>query len=328
MAVPINAIVSNGIGTVSDDQINTFVQIDQTLAQLRQFVGKSGMTTILQGAAAPGDGNGGVFYWQNGIFTDDGLNTIVPPAAAGIGAWKRIILFVSGVTSVNGQTGIAVLGVADITGAAPLAGPTFTGTPSAPTAIPATNNTQLATTAFVWASLAIPPAYGSTTPNAVSATTLSATGLISPSTTAGIKGTTLADSAQAGSVGETITTTVLAGAAVALTTTVAANIAQVILNAGDWDVWATIAFAPAGTTTVAAIRAGISTTTATLPTIPGAGASLVSVGTLTTGATQSHPVGMTRINVSVTTTVFLVASADFGVSTMGGYGFIGARRVR
>jgi hypothetical protein len=93
-------------------------------------------------------------------------------------------------------------------------------------------------------------------------------------------------------------------------------------------VWATIAFAPAGTTTVAAIRAGISTTTATLPTIPGAGASLVSVGTLTTGATQSHPVGMTRINVSVTTTVFLVASADFGVSTMGGYGFIGARRVR
>ena len=328
MAVPINAIVSNGIGTVSDDQINSFVQVDQTLAQLRQFVGKSGMTTILQGAAAPGDGAAGVFYWQNGIFTDDGLNTIVPPAAAGIGAWQRIILFVSGVTSVNGQTGVAVLGVADITGAAPLAGPTFTGTPAAPTAIPATNNTQLATTAFVWASLAIPPAYGSTTPNAVNATTLSATGLITPATVAGIKGTTLADSAQAGSIGETITSTVLAGAAVALTTVVSANITQIILTAGDWDVWATAAFAAAGGTTVSSIAAGISTTTATLPTIPGAGASFVLAATLTAGATQAHPVGMTRINVSTTTTVFLVANAAFAVSTMGAYGFIGARRVR
>ena len=36
-----------------------------------------------------------------------------------------------------------------MTGAAPLASPNFTGTPSAPTATAGTNSTQLATTAFV-----------------------------------------------------------------------------------------------------------------------------------------------------------------------------------
>lgn len=45
------------------------------------------------------------------------------------------------------------LGVAEITGAAPLASPTFTGIPAAPTAAPGTNTTQLATTAFVQAAL-------------------------------------------------------------------------------------------------------------------------------------------------------------------------------
>lgn len=58
------------------------------------------------------------------------------------------------VVSVFGRTGavVAVSGdytVAQVTGAAPLASPTFTGTPAAPTASPGTNTTQLATTAFV-----------------------------------------------------------------------------------------------------------------------------------------------------------------------------------
>jgi hypothetical protein len=41
-----------------------------------------------------------------------------------------------------------------IAGAAPLASPTFTGTPAAPTAAPGTNTTQLATTAFIQAAVA------------------------------------------------------------------------------------------------------------------------------------------------------------------------------
>ena len=63
------------------------------------------------------------------------------------------------VSSVFGRTGgvIAVSGdytVAQITGAAPLASPTFTGVPAAPTAAALTSTTQLATTAFVTTAIA------------------------------------------------------------------------------------------------------------------------------------------------------------------------------
>lgn len=53
------------------------------------------------------------------------------------------------VTSVNGYTGVVVLGVSDIAGAAPTVSPTFTGTPTAPTQTLSDSSTKLATTAFV-----------------------------------------------------------------------------------------------------------------------------------------------------------------------------------
>ncbi len=53
------------------------------------------------------------------------------------------------VTSVAGRTGAVALAVGDVSGAAPLASPVLTGTPTAPTAALGTNTTQLATTAFV-----------------------------------------------------------------------------------------------------------------------------------------------------------------------------------
>lgn len=66
-------------------------------------------------------------------------------------AWDT---FGPSVTSFNARTGAIVptLGdysVAQVTGAAPLASPTFTGVPAAPTAAADTNTTQVATTAFV-----------------------------------------------------------------------------------------------------------------------------------------------------------------------------------
>jgi hypothetical protein len=58
------------------------------------------------------------------------------------------------ISSVFGRTGIVVAGSGDysvgqVTGAAPLASPTFTGTPSGPTATSGDSSTKLATTAFV-----------------------------------------------------------------------------------------------------------------------------------------------------------------------------------
>jgi hypothetical protein len=63
------------------------------------------------------------------------------------------------------------------TSRAALASPTFTGTPAAPTAAVTTNTTQLATTAFDYLLFASPPStgYGSTTPEPVAATTITAT---------------------------------------------------------------------------------------------------------------------------------------------------------
>ena len=61
---------------------------------------------------------------------------------------------VNDVTSVAGRTGAVTLAVADVSGAAPLASPALTGTPTAPTAAEGTNSTQVATTAFVKAAVA------------------------------------------------------------------------------------------------------------------------------------------------------------------------------
>ena len=70
------------------------------------------------------------------------------------------------VTSVFGRTGAVVAGsgdysVAQVTGAAPLASPTFTGAPSGPRANPGDSSTKLATTAFVQSAL---PANSTTIP--------------------------------------------------------------------------------------------------------------------------------------------------------------------
>lgn len=68
---------------------------------------------------------------------------------------NRITALPANVASFNTRVGAVVLTLADITaaGGAPLASPTMTGVPAAPTAAPGTSTTQLATTAFVAAAL-------------------------------------------------------------------------------------------------------------------------------------------------------------------------------
>lgn len=70
-------------------------------------------------------------------------------------AWVNLQGYVTAtsapVTSVAGKTGAVILVVGDVGGAAPLASPALTGVPTAPTAAPGTNTTQIATTAFVTA---------------------------------------------------------------------------------------------------------------------------------------------------------------------------------
>jgi hypothetical protein len=67
-----------------------------------------------------------------------------------------IAAIAAGVTSFNTRTGVVTLTTADITGAggAPIASPNFSGAPTAPTAPQTSNDTTVATTAYVRAALA------------------------------------------------------------------------------------------------------------------------------------------------------------------------------
>lgn len=170
--------------------------------------------------------------------------------------------------------------------------------------------------------LASPPAIGSTAPNTGKFTTLQATGAITPSTTAGIIGTTLGDSANAGSIGEVISNS---ATNVSLTSGTTANVTSISLTAGDWDVSGTVRFNPAGTTTATLEVAGISTTTAT---VGGLGSFTQIQVAFPAGAIQYTATPVIRINVTTTTTVYLVALATFATSTMTADGLIRARRVR
>jgi hypothetical protein len=233
---------------------------------------------------------------------------------------------------------------------APLASPTFTGTVTAGatnvgaftatgiTASPISGSTGSFTTLAASSTvsgtgfstyLASPPAIGGTAAAAGKFTTLQATSTITPSSTSGIVGTTTNDSANAGSVGEYISSTVLTGSAVSLTTATNANITSISLTAGDWDVSGVVSFNMAATTSVQQYQVAVSTTSATLPTVPPWARQNLNVNPYAPGAISAHmPTGVIRMSLSGTTTVYLVAQSTFTVSTMAAYGFIAARRMR
>lgn len=104
-------------------------------------------------------GAGAVVVYQ-GVFFTSLVSTNQNNIPANGSFWTNTIS--GSVLSVFGRTGnvIAVSGdysVGQVTGAAPLASPTFTGTPAGPTAAPGTNTTQLATTAYVQANFPTAP---------------------------------------------------------------------------------------------------------------------------------------------------------------------------
>ncbi|KAA1013044.1 hypothetical protein FVF58_09645 [Paraburkholderia panacisoli] len=136
----------------------------------------------------------------------------------------------------------------------------------------------------------------------------------------GLNGVTNGVAATAGNIGEyqPANTT-----GTSLTTNTPANCASKSLTAGDWDVWGTVTLVPAGTTTVAALYGGISTTSATLPSL---GNYADIVATFATGQIQTLSVPMQIVNVSSPTTVYVVGQASFGASTATCNGNLYARR--
>jgi len=174
------------------------------------------------------------------------------------------------------------------------------------------------------ATFASPPAagYGSSIPEPVAATTISATGLITPSTTSGIKGTTVADNANAGSLGEYTTAT---ASGVSLTTSTTTNITSITLTAGDWDVTGAASVQGAGGANITNLVGGISTTSGTISGL-GTYFQLLSAGVgSNSGFIGALPV--VRVN-SGSVTVYCVSQAVFSSGTATGSCFLRARRVR
>lgn len=108
-----------------------------------------------------------------------------------------------------------------------------------------------------------------------------------------------------------------------LTTNVTVNLTSLSLPAGNWDVSGTVAFVPAGTTVLTQEVCAITTTSATLGAL-GSISSLFLTAQSGAGSILSTPV--LRLSLSATTTVFIVASATFTVSTCTANGFIRATR--
>jgi hypothetical protein len=147
-------------------------------------------------------------------------------------------------------------------------------------------------------------------------------GKLTTSQTGGIVGTTAANNAAAGSVGE-FNSNSASGTSMVANTPVTCD--SLSLAAGDYDVWGSVVFVPAGTTTVNSIAAGVSTTTNTLPTV---GDYSLLNATLTTGANQVLAAPAARILLASTTTVFMVGQASFATSTMTCNGSLKYRRRR
>jgi hypothetical protein len=221
----------------------------------------------------------------------------------------------------TGPTTPVVWGTAGVGLFAPLVSPTFTGNVGVPSRAAGDSTSNAASTAFVYGTLAAPQiGIGSTTPNAGAFTTLSATGLISPSSAVGIKGTTTNDNAQAGSIGEYVTAT---GGPASQGSGVTQSVGVVTLSAGDWDVEATGVFlGSAANMSIAYI--GVSTTLNALGAL-GTYTNTV-VPTVVNTMTFASPV--VRLSLTTSTLVYAAGNVNITTGTTTFQTVIRARRVR
>jgi len=229
-----------------------------------------------------------------------------------------------GETGPAGSAGSA--GTAGAQGVQGVPGPTAVSAQAGNTATLGTDNLIFVPT--------LPPASNATpTMNGVAATGVATAWArgdhVHPSDTSRMAkaGTTAVGNAPAGEIGEVLSTSITTG--VAMTSGTAKDIGTLSLPPGDYDVSGQVIFNPGTNLTVMA--AAISLVTNTLPTAAqlaaGTGAMQQLRATFAGSAAEFLQTGTTRVNVSSTTTVYLVGM----VTGTGGWtttGFIRARRVR
>jgi Spherulation-specific family 4/Collagen triple helix repeat (20 copies) len=137
-------------------------------------------------------------------------------------------------------------------------------------------------------------------------------------------GVTDGSNAAAGQVGEVILGQRLAAAAVSIPNAAAANITQITLSPGDWDVVGTVCCTSGGGVSYINIAVWISLNSAS---ITGVDTSLVPIqGASGPNAALAAPAQ--RFNVTSSTTIYLVVQVNYTGTTATGMGMMYARRVR
>lgn len=144
-----------------------------------------------------------------------------------------------------------------------------------------------------------------------------------------LPGTTTTDSASAGNIGEYLTANRPVGSASSLTTATALSLANIAITAGDWQVSGAACFSTTATTTVNVFIAYINTSLNALGSLSEYNESRVKFNGLVLQAGDTClSVPMQRVSLASTTTYYINAYADFGVSTVTAYGQLQAWRVR
>jgi len=157
----------------------------------------------------------------------------------------------------------------------------------------------------------------------------------SPSlTTPLIAGITDGSSVAAGDIGEILSATLADSSAISLTTNTAANVVSLALTAGIWEVNGFVGFVTGATADMDECYLAINSTSATLPTTAelidldkiGEGYEL-SGSTFAANRVVKTNSGPAFINISGSTTYYLVCRARFTTSTVDAFGKLWARRV-
>jgi hypothetical protein len=138
-----------------------------------------------------------------------------------------------------------------------------------------------------------------------------------------IQGIRAGNAPAAGFLGEQIRSAVASGSSISLSTTVAANITSISLTPGIWDV-SSIINSTAQTTTCTAYISSISTTSATTGTN---GDNRADGQPPSSTLATSVSIPAYRLTLAATTTVYLVAQANFSAGTVTVFGRISATRV-
>lgn len=109
-------------------------------------------------------------------------------------------------------------------------------------------------------------------------------------------------------------------------TATSANAASVVLPAGDWDVHGRVVFAATGGAAPTSLLAGVSTTSGGFSGAADAGGQQSLTATFGANSSNALSTSTTRLQLNVSTTVYLVAQANFPSGSMSATGFIGARK--